>query len=92
MEHTHINKEDQINRENPTVSHGDKAPDDPSNTSHIGQKVEQGVISKKEGIADQSSEWEDLPERGTTGESLINKDADRYIKDPSPEENGEEKI
>ncbi len=43
----------------PSKSHDGKAPEDPSNTSHIGQRVEQEIISKKEGITQQSSEWED---------------------------------
>ena len=43
----------------PSKSHDCKAPEDPSNTSHIGQRVEQEIISKKEGITQQSSEWED---------------------------------
>ena len=43
----------------PSKSHDGKAPEDPSNTSHIGQRVEQEIISKKEGITTQSSEWED---------------------------------
>lgn len=43
----------------PSKSHDGKAPEDPSNTSHIGQRVEQEIISKKEGINLQSSEWED---------------------------------
>lgn len=42
----------------PSKSHDGKAPEDPSNTSHIGQRVEQEIISKKEGITQQSSEWE----------------------------------
>ena len=43
----------------PTKSHDGKAPEDPSNTSHIGQRVDQEIISKKEGVTQQSSEWED---------------------------------
>ena len=73
----------------PTKADGDKAPPDPSNTSNIGQPVETGLISKKEGISEQSNEWEDHQERDIPGESLINERADKYIKDPSPEENGE---
>lgn len=46
-------------RVDPSKSHDGKAPEDPSNTSHIGQRVEQEIISKKEGINLQSSEWED---------------------------------
>lgn len=43
----------------PSKSHDGKAPEDPSNTSHIGQRVEQEIITKKEGISEQSSKWED---------------------------------
>ena len=43
----------------PSKSHDGKAPEEPSNTNHIGQRVEQKIISKKEGITQQSSEWED---------------------------------
>lgn len=69
-----------------------QAPVDPSNTSSIGQKVEQGVIDTKEGISEQSAEWEDRQERwipfdaGTESNRTIN-----YLKDPSPEENNIEK-
>lgn len=89
MENTNSEKEMQPGKLDPTVSHGDEAPADPSNTSHIGQRVEQGVVSKTEGITEQSSEWEDKQERDTTGESLISEKADKYVKHPSPEENGE---
>jgi len=71
---------------NPNNKRRDQAPVDPSNTSNIGQKVETGVVSKKEGISKQSSEWEDIQERGVPGEGLISPKAERYIKDPSPEE------
>ncbi len=89
MEHTNVNTHDEVNQQDQTISHGDKAPADPSNTSHIGQPVEHGVISKKDGITEQSSEWKDIPEKESPGESLISNDADKYVKDPSPEENGE---
>ena len=46
----------------PSKSHDGKASEDPSNTSHIGQRVEQEIITKKEGISEQSSEWEDQDE------------------------------
>jgi len=61
------------------------APPDPSNTSHIGQKVEQGVISKQDGISEQSSAWEDRQEPNIPGD-LIDEKARKYIKEPSPEE------
>ena len=48
---------------NPNHPGKDQAPVDPSNTSSIGQKVEQGVIDTKEGISEQSNEWEDKQER-----------------------------
>ena len=50
---------DHSKKADPSKSHEGKAPEDPSNTSHIGQRVEQEIISKKEGINVQSSEWED---------------------------------
>lgn len=70
---------------NPNNPGEDGTPVDPSNTSNIGQKVETGVVSKKEGISEQSAEWEDIQERGVPGQS-ISSEAERYIKDPSPEE------
>ena len=39
----------------PSKSHDGKAPEDPGDTSHIGQRVEQEIITKKEGISEQSS-------------------------------------
>jgi hypothetical protein len=63
-----------------------EAPPDPSNTSHIGQKVEQGVVSKNEGISEQSGTWEDKQESNVPDRSLLNPDAEKYIRDPSPEE------
>jgi hypothetical protein len=74
------------NLTNPNNPRKDEAPVDPSNTSNIGQKVETGVVSKKEGISEQSTEWEDIQERGLPGEGIIDARAERYIKDPSPEE------
>lgn len=71
---------------NPNEPGKDQAPVDPSNTSSIGQKVEQGVINIKEGISEQSSEWEDEQERGVPDERGKNR-SERYLKDPSPEEN-----
>lgn len=63
----------------------EEAPADPSNTSNIGQKVETGVVSKKEGISEQSAEWEDIQERGVPSQEVSN-EVERYIKNPSPEE------
>ncbi len=70
---------------NPVNPGKDQSPVDPSNTSDVGQRVEQGVIKIKEGISEQSSEWEDTQERNIphTG---ISENAESYIKDPSPEE------
>ncbi len=70
---------------NPNHPGKDEVPVDPSNTSNIGQKVETGVVSKKEGISEQSAEWEDIQERGIPAQEIGN-EAERYIKDPSPEE------
>lgn len=71
---------------NPNNPGKDQAPVDPSNTSNIGQRVEQGVIDTKEGISEQSSEWEDRQERTIPQNGGINSKAESYIKDPSPEE------
>lgn len=73
---------------NPNNPGKDQAPVDPSNTSSIGQKVEQGVIDTKEGISEQSSEWEDAQERSDANSA--GKRAENYLKHPSPEENNVE--
>jgi hypothetical protein len=70
---------------NPNNPGKDQAPVDPSNTSDVGQKVEQGVVDTKEGISEQSSEWEDKDERGIPTRAENNR-AESYLKDPSPEE------
>ena len=76
------------NRNNPINPGKDAAPVDPSNTSSVGQKVEQGVVSTQRGISEQSSEWEDEQERNIRpAVSGISEQAENYIKDPSPEEN-----
>ncbi|MCY7420227.1 MAG: hypothetical protein LH478_00555 [Chitinophagaceae bacterium] len=62
----------------PTKSHDRMAPEDPSNTSHIGQKVEREIISKTEGITERSSNVEDEEDEKTA----------QYIKHPSPEDRG----
>ncbi|MCW3081099.1 hypothetical protein [Segetibacter sp.] len=75
-----------LNITNPNNPGNDQAPVDPSNTSDVGQKVEQGVVDTKAGISEQSSEWEDMQERNippSTDETRV----ENYIKDPSPEEN-----
>ncbi|HEX8279059.1 MAG TPA: hypothetical protein VF540_10210, partial [Segetibacter sp.] len=70
---------------NPNNPGKDQAPVDPSNTSDIGQKVEQGVVDTKAGISEQSGEWEDQQERSIRTNSDTTR-AENYIKDPSPEE------
>ena len=71
---------------NPNHPGKDQAPVDPSNTSDVGQKVEQGVVDTKAGISEQSAEWEDEQERSLRTNSDTSR-AKNYIKDPSPEEN-----
>lgn len=80
---------DQESKKDPTIWHGDQPPADPSNTSHIGQKVEQEIVSKTEGITEQSNAEEDEETRNSNGESLISEEADKYIRHPSPESRGE---
>lgn len=77
----HDNKEGSLN--NPAI---DPLPLDPSNTNSIGQKVEQGIIEIKDGISEQSSEWEDVQERNIPDNTRVAGRAENYIKDPSPEE------
>lgn len=75
------------NKGNPVNPGKDDAPVDPSNTSNIGQRVEQGVISTQRGISEQSSEWEDSQERNIPNSGSDNSAVvEKYIKDPSPEE------
>ncbi len=69
------------NPNNPGI---DQAPVDPSNTSSIGQKVEQGVIDIKEGMSEQSNAWEDKQERGVPVDADEARKED-YLKNPSPE-------
>ncbi len=83
--------ENRIHGVDPNITNPDKpdreqAPIDPSNTSNIGQRVEQGVIDIKDGISEQSSEWEDKLERAIPESSGINDKGENYLKDPSPEE------
>lgn len=78
------------NVSNPNNPGKDQAPVDPSNTSDIGQKIEQGVVDTKAGISEQSGEWEDQQERTIRTNSETTR-AENYIKDPSPEENNIEK-
>lgn len=79
------------NKTNPNNQGDDQAPVDPSNTSNIGQRVEQGVIDIKGGISEQSSEWEDKLERTIPTQGISEK-GENYLKDPSPEEmNSEDK-
>jgi hypothetical protein len=74
---------------NPNNPGKDQAPVDPSNTSEVGQKVEQGVVDTKAGISEQSSEWEDEQERDIPRRAETRR-AENYLKDPSPEENNVE--
>lgn len=71
-------------------SAGNDQPVDPSNTSSIGQKVEQGVVDTKAGISEQSAKWEDEQERSSTKDAPERR-AEQYIKHPSPEENNIDK-
>lgn len=71
---------------NPNNPGNEQAPVDPSNTSSIGQKVEQGVIDTKGGISEQSAAWEDEQERSIPNNNNKGR-TENYIKDPSPEEN-----
>ncbi|MDB5247229.1 MAG: hypothetical protein JWQ40_1623 [Segetibacter sp.] len=75
---------------NPVNPGKDQAPVDPSNTSNLGQRVEQGVIQTKEGISEQSAEWEDRQERDIPKNTGVSEKAESYIKDPSPEEMNKE--
>ena len=59
----------------PTKYHDGMAPEDPSNTSHIGKRVEQSIISKTEDITEQSN----------SGEDEEDEKAAQHIKDSSPE-------
>lgn len=74
------------NRTNPENPQPNDAPVDPSNTSDVGQRIEQGVISTHKGISEQSAEWEDQQERNIPTNNLQDSRAESYIKDPSPEE------
>jgi hypothetical protein len=73
------------NSTNPNNPEKTEAPVDPSNTSSIGLKVEQGVIDTKKGISEQSSKWEDRQERDIPAGSDTGS-SERYLKEPSPEE------
>lgn len=78
---------------NPNNPGEDQASVDPSNTSNIGQRVEQGVIDIKGGISEQSSEWEDKLERKLPeDDSRISDKAENYLKNPSPEEMNDQDI
>lgn len=71
---------------NPANGGKDQASPDPSNTSNIGQKVEQGVIEIKEGISEQGSKWEDKTENNPTQKGGVSDKGENYLKNPSPEE------
>lgn len=74
------------NKTNPNNPGKDQAPVDPSNTSDVGQKVEQGVIDTKGGISQQSSEWEDKAERSIPEGNVREESIKQYLKKPSAEE------
>lgn len=74
------------NATNPNNPGKDQAPVDPSNTSNVGQKVEQGVVDTKAGISEQSTEWEDQEERSTRTNNETTR-AENSAKNPSPEKN-----
>lgn len=63
----------------------DDAPIDPSNTSDIGERVEQGVISIHDGISEQSAQWEDIQERNIPN-SIAGENSKDYKKNPSRKE------
>lgn len=81
-----MKNENDLNITNSDNADKNQAPADPSNTSNIGQKVEQGVIDIKEGISEQSNEWEDNLERTIPQKSALSEQAENYLKNPSPEE------
>lgn len=64
-------------------------PIDPSNTSDIGQNVSQGVISTKEGITEQSSQWENEQDSKDGKNTHLDPKAEQYLKHPSPEDRGD---
>lgn len=70
--------------QDPSRSRDGEAPPDPSNTSHIGQPIEQGVIKKKEGISEQSAEWENSQEKGNADKSLFGGKAEKLSKKSVP--------
>jgi hypothetical protein len=86
MENENNSMSSNPNYTNPNNPRKSEAPVDPSNTSDIGQKVEQGVISKREGISEQSAKWEDDQESDIPKNSIIDPEEENLIKDPSPEE------
>jgi hypothetical protein len=61
-------------------------PIDPSHTSDIGEKIETPIVKRDEGISGQSAEWEDQQERNVHSTGGVSPEAERYLKDPSPEE------
>ncbi len=64
-------------------------PIDPSNTSDIGQNVSQGVISPKEGITEQSTQWQNEQDSKDEKNTLLDPKAEQYLKHPSPEDRGD---
>ena len=74
------------NKNNPENPQPDAAPVDPSNTSDIGQRVEQGVISTHKGISEQSAQWEDRDEREIPKETVVEKKSEDFIRNARPED------
>ena len=83
-----LDKNDVGDKENLSKSTSDDKylPIDPGNQSEVGQKVETPIVKRDEGISEQSAKWEDVQERGIPNQSILPAEAERYIKDPSPEE------
>lgn len=71
---------------NPDKPEANQAPPDPSNTSNIGQRVEQGIIGTKDSLYEQGHEWQDKLERKIPENTGITEKAKGYLKNPSPEE------
>lgn len=76
---------------NPNNPGEDQAPVDPSNTSSIGQRVEQGVIDIKGGLYEQTNEWEDKQERSIPRKEENSKKVENDLKKPWQEGTNSEK-
>jgi hypothetical protein len=91
---TMLNKQDAGDKTDLSKSTSDDKylPIDPSNTSDVGEKVETPIVQRDKNISEQSAKWEDLQERTIPNESIISPEAEKYIKDSSPEENEHDDI